>query len=96
MRWFLQYCYSLINYRSNPYIWIIKNLYTRSQDGAHKIKKFSSGIRYVDIGDLRYIEQNARKNSQWGKKAREGHKIMWIIKGRTYLVRIFDGEFTEL
>ena len=66
------------------------------EDGEHKIKKFSSGIRYVDIGDLRFIEQNVRKNSQWGKKAREGHKIMWIIKGRTYLVRIFDGEYIEL
>ncbi|KKM86396.1 hypothetical protein LCGC14_1279420 [marine sediment metagenome] len=60
------------------------------------IKKFSSGVKYVDLFGYRYIEQNRNKKSEWGKKAREGHKIMWIIKGRRYLVRIIDGEFIDL
>ena len=62
----------------------------------YPIKKFSSGIKYVDLFGYRYIEQNYRKKSEWGKKAREGHKIMWIIKGRRYVSQILDGEYTEL
>ncbi len=65
-------------------------------DVEYPIKKFSSGIKYLDLFGYRYIEQNWRKKSEWGKKAREGHKIMWIIKGRRYVARIMDGEFTEL
>ena len=60
------------------------------------IKKFSSGIKYVDLFGYRFIEQNWRKKSEWGKKAREGHKIMWIIKGRRYIARIMDGEYNDL
>ncbi len=62
----------------------------------YSIEKFSSGIKYVDLFGYRYIEQNRNKKSEWGKKAREGHKIMWIIKGRRYLVRIIDEEFVYL
>ena len=43
----------------------------------YPIKKFSSGIKYVDLFGYRFIEQNRNKKSEWGKKAREGHKIMW-------------------
>jgi hypothetical protein len=50
----------------------------------------------LDLFGYRYIEQNYRKKSEWGKKAREGHKIMWIIKGRRYISQILDGEYTEL
>jgi len=62
----------------------------------YPIKKFSSGIKYVDLFGYRFIEQNWRKKSEWGKKAREGHKIMWIIKGRRYIARIMDGEYNDL
>ena len=62
----------------------------------YSIKKFSSGIKYLDLFGYRFIEQNYRKKSEWGKKAREGHKIMWIIKGRRYISQILDGEYTEL
>jgi len=62
----------------------------------YPINKFSSGIKYVDLFGYRYIEQNRNKKSEWGKKAREGHKIMWIIKGRRYMVRIMDGEYVDL
>ncbi|MFX0047945.1 MAG: hypothetical protein ACFE8G_07230 [Candidatus Hermodarchaeota archaeon] len=62
----------------------------------YPIKKFSSGIRYIDLFGYRFIEQNKYKKSEWGQKAREGHKIMWIIKGRRYISRIMDGKYTEL
>ena len=62
----------------------------------YDIQKFSSGIIYIDLFGYRYIEQNRNKKSEWGKKAREGHKILWIIKGRKYTAQIIDGEFFEL
>ena len=62
----------------------------------YPIKKFSSGIKYVDLFGYRFIEQNRNKKSEWGKKAREGHKIMWIIKGRRYIARIMSGEYSDL
>ena len=62
----------------------------------YPIKKFSSGIKYVDLFGYRFIEQNRNKKSEWGKKAREGHKIMWIIKGRRYLAKIMDGVYSDL
>ena len=65
-------------------------------DIKYSIKKFSSGIKYVDLFGYRYIEQNRNKKSEWGKKAREGHKIMWIIKGRRYVAQILDGEYKDL
>ena len=65
-------------------------------DIEYPIKKFSSGIKYVDLFGYRFIEQNRNKKSDWGKKAREGHKIMWIIKGRRYMVRIMDREYEVL
>jgi hypothetical protein len=62
----------------------------------YEIEKFSSGVKYVDLFGYRFIEQNRNKPSEWGKKAREGHKIMWIIKGRTYIAQIIDGEYKDL
>jgi hypothetical protein len=63
----------------------------------YNIKRFSrSGVSYVDYDDLRFIEQNKKKQSQWGKKAREGHKISWTLKKGVYLAQVFDGEFKML
>lgn len=62
----------------------------------YPIKKFSSGIKHIDLFGYRYIEQNRNKKSEWGKKAREGHNIMWIIKGRRYVAQILDGEYKDL
>jgi hypothetical protein len=62
----------------------------------YKIQKFSSGLRYMDLEGYRFIEQNPRKPSEWGKKAREGHKILWVIQGSKYIAQVFDGEFKKL
>lgn len=62
----------------------------------YPIKKFSSGLRYVDLLGYRFIEQNPKKQSQWAKKAQAGHKIIWGFKGRRYIAQVFDGEFKDL
>jgi hypothetical protein len=65
-------------------------------ENEYPIQKFSSGIKYVDFLGYRFIQQNQNKKSEWGKKARQGHQIMWVLKGRRYLARIMDGEFIDL
>ena len=62
----------------------------------YSIQRFSSGIKYVDFSGYRFIQQNHNKKSEWGKKARQGHQIIWILKGRRYLARIMDGDFIDL
>ena len=62
----------------------------------YPVQKFSSGIKFVDFSGYRFIQQNHNKKSEWGKKARQGHQIMWILNGKRYLARIMDGEFTDL
>ncbi len=53
-------------------------------------------LRGCTIEGLFYIEQNPKKASEWAKKAREGHKIMWVLKGRRYLARVMDGDYLDL
>jgi hypothetical protein len=65
-------------------------------ENEYPVQKFSSGIKFIDFSGYRFIQQNHNKKSEWGKKARQGHQIMWILKGRRYFARIMDGEFTDL
>ena len=60
------------------------------------IETSRSKVKYVNIGGYTFIEQNPKKSSRWGKMAREGHKIMWVMKGRRYLVQVKDGKYIDL
>ena len=55
-----------------------------------------SGLRSVSIGGYEFIEQNPKKDSQWAKKAREGHLIMWVFHGRQYVAQVIDGSYRRL
>ena len=55
-----------------------------------------SGLKYVDIDEFRFVEQNPNKNSNWAKMARAGKKIVWIFKHQSYYARVIDGKFTKL
>ena len=67
-------------------------------DGTVYPIKFTSraGLRKVTISDYLFIEQNPDKSSQWAQKAREGHEIMWVMKGRKYLARVMDSKYLKL
>jgi hypothetical protein len=67
-------------------------------DGTIYPIKFTSraDLRKVTIGDYLFIEQNPEKSSQWAQKARAGHEIMWVMKGRKYLVRVMDSKYLKL
>jgi len=53
------------------------------------------GLRKFRIEGYNYIEQNSDKDSRWAKMAREGHKIIWVMKGRGYLAQVRDGKFYD-
>ena len=53
------------------------------------------GLRRFSIGGYNYIEQNPDKDSSWAQKAREGHHIMWVMKGSRYLGQVREGEFYD-
>ena len=57
-----------------------------------------NGLRRYDVGNLLFIEQNPKKETEWAKRAREGSKIMWCIdtKFNRYLARIENGNITRL
>lgn len=64
---------------------------------SYKVQVFAkSGLRYVDIGYYRIVEQNPKKSSKWAKMAKAGKKIVWVFKGRKYYARVVDGHFTLL
>jgi hypothetical protein len=52
-------------------------------------------LRKFRIEGYSFIEQNPDKSSRWAEMAREGHQIMWVMKGRGYLAQVRDGEFYD-
>ena len=62
----------------------------------HFVDATRTGLRCIRIAGYLFVEQNPDKDSQWAKKAREGHQIMWVMKGRQYVARVMDGKFLSL
>lgn len=54
------------------------------------IKVNSTGLRYVLINGVKYIQQNPNTNSDFAAQARQGHKITWGIKPRKWALCIDD------
>lgn len=61
-------------------------------------KVFTGGVRAFDIGNYRYVEQNPRTTSSWAKEARQGKRILWVIRrsDNKYLGRVVEGVLTVL
>lgn len=62
-------------------------------DKQRTIKHSARGLRFVVIGRYTFLEQNPKKNSVWGKLARDGHKILWIIEDGDYVGQVRDSVF---
>ena len=54
-----------------------------------------SKLRRVSIEGYSFIEQNPEKASRWAQMAREGHSIIWVMKGKRYVARVEDGRFYD-
>lgn len=78
-----------------------KNMFG-NKDVEYQGKKFPlskvNGLRRYDVGNLLFIEQNPKKETEWALRARKGAKILWVIdtKWNKYLVRVEDGKITRL
>ena len=55
-------------------------------------------IKRLTIGHYTYLEQNPHSTSEYGRLARAGHKILWIIHFPTqrYVGRVVDGKVTQI
>lgn len=62
----------------------------------YPIRQTKSGLRNLTYSDIWFIEQNPHKDSRHAHMAREGHKILWGLRKRTYVLRVIDGKFTLL
>lgn len=78
-----------------------KNMFG-NKDVTYQGKTFplrkTDGLRRYDVGNLLFIEQNPKKESEWALRARKGAKILWVIdtKWNKYLVRVEDGKIIRL
>lgn len=63
---------------------------------SYRIRETRTGLRNVQYEGVLFIEQNPEKDSHHARMAQAGHQIMWVIKGRRYLARVIDGEYTFL
>jgi hypothetical protein len=56
------------------------------------------GLRYIVVNGVKYIQQNPKKETSWGKMASNGHRITWGIRdGKWDLivddqVKVFNGQ----
>jgi hypothetical protein len=66
--------------------------------GGRGVRKFArSGLRHVTLPDNAVlVEQNPKKQSEWGKLAREGRRVAWVLRDGEYLARVVDGEVVML
>ncbi len=53
---------------------------------VYRLKHTSiQGLRRFSIEGYSFIEQNPDKGNGWAEMAREGHRILWVMKGGSYL-----------
>ena len=66
------------------------------EDQRYKVRHTSKrGIRFVAVDDYTFLNQNSEKNSVWGRLARDGHKIMWVIEDGDYVGQVRDGVYHD-
>lgn len=85
------------NLASKAYKYIFNDKETIEIGGkTRRIRRTSHrGLRFLVVEGYTFLEQNPAKNSVWGRMARDGHKIMWVIKDGGYVGQIRDGVYSE-
>jgi len=53
----------------------------------YPISRKETGCKFVQVGDLTFIEQNKKKNTKYARMALKGHSLTWIVRfGRWGLI----------
>ncbi len=64
------------------------------------VQRNAAKLRFVDVTvggeQLRIMEQNPKKESEFAEKARAGAQIVWALKGRAFFARLVDGQYTKI
>lgn len=61
------------------------------------VYKNREGLRFIIVNGVKYIQQNPKKDTSWGKMANNGHRITWGIRdGKWDLIvddqiKVFNG-----
>ena len=58
-------------------------------------KTTRTDLRFFNIQEYSFLEQNPEKSSNFGELAREGSQIMWVMRGRRYLGQVRNGDFHD-
>ena len=76
---------------------IFNNMDTIEIDGYTYHMDYTSRtrLRLFKIDGYSYLEQNPETGSNWANMSRDGHQIMWVLKGRRYLAQVRDGVFYD-
>ena len=82
------------------YTAIFNNLNVRLQYGLARQSKSKGGLRQFLWKRWLFIEQNPENNSKYGKMARAGAKIMWVIDveatTNAYCAVVINGKLRKL
>ena len=62
----------------------------------YKRQVHSNGIRSFCVNNFTFIEQNPNKPTHFGRLAKEGTQIMWVVPPKsTRWSKVVDGEWYE-
>jgi hypothetical protein len=63
---------------------------------THKVRRTSRQcLRFLIVEGYTFLEQNPEKNYVWGKLAKDGHKILWVIEDGDYVSQVRDGVYYD-
>ena len=66
------------------------------EENTHKVRRtFRQSLRFLIVECYTFLEQNPEKNSVWGKMAKEGHRILWVIEDGDYIGQVRDGVYHD-
>ena len=65
-------------------------------DRSHRVRRTpQQGLRFLIVEGYTFLEQNPEKNSNWGRMAKDGHKILWVIEDGDYVGQVRDGVYHD-
>lgn len=77
-------------HQNKPFVMIKGNSYPLSVSRNNNCK-------FIQVGDIKFMEQNPKTGSQYAQMANQGHKITWGIEDKYgYLYRIIDDKVDTL
>ena len=69
----------------------------KSVIGTNSVKEYKEGkVRSVDVMGFRFITQNPDNDNQYGKMAKEGKQVTWVLKRKEWIGKVIDGSYENI